>query len=144
MFGKLKEKLMGGASRISGKTDLLEGVCAGLALVIYADGSAGDDEIASGLSSLENHETISVAFKANEIEQAFNKQLNRAKGGMAGRLALKRELAEAKDKNTFEDMEMLLMIVIDAAAAEGGLDEKEKTVIREIGKTIGVTADSYL
>ena len=45
-----------------------------------------------------NHATLGDAFKVSEVEAALNKQLDRAKGGMAGKLALKREIAEMKDR----------------------------------------------
>lgn len=144
MFGKLKEMMAGGGNKLAGKTDLLEGLWAGVALTTYADGTADDAEIASAIEAMENHAVVGSAFKPHEIEAAGNKQLQRAKGGMAGKLALKRELAEAKAKNTFEEMEMLLMICIDVAAVSGDIDEKEKAVLKEIGKIIGVPADQFL
>jgi tellurite resistance protein len=39
---------------------------------------------------------------------------------------------------------MLLMICIDVAAVSGDIDEKEKAVLKEVGKIIGVPADQYL
>ena len=72
MFGKLKEKLTGGASRLNGKTDLLEGICAACVLVGAADGDLSDDEAAIALDRLVNHETLSVAFSATMIEAAFD------------------------------------------------------------------------
>jgi tellurite resistance protein len=144
MFGKLKEMMAGGSNKLAGKTDLLEGLWAAVALVTYADGSANDDEVATAITSLENHAIVGAAFKAHEIEQAGNKQLARAKGGMAGKLALKRELAEAKAKNTFEEMEMLVMIALDVAMADGSVGDAEKAVLKDIGKIVGVPVDQYL
>lgn len=144
LFGNLKEKLTGGASRISGKTDLLEGICAACALVAAADGDISDDEVASALDALKDHDTIGAAFKEHEIESAADKQLGRAKKGNAGRLGLRRELQEAKAKNAFEDMEMLMMIAIDVAAASGAVEPAERKVLIEIGKIVGVPAESYL
>ena len=68
MFGKLKEKLAGGATRLNGKMDLLEAICAACVLVGAADGDFSDDEASVALERLLNHETISAAFSATQIE----------------------------------------------------------------------------
>lgn len=67
MFGKLKEKLTGGAARLNGKTDLLEAICAGCVLVGAADGDLSDDEAMVALDRLTNHDTLSKAFTATQI-----------------------------------------------------------------------------
>lgn len=40
MFGKLKEKLAGGSKKLSGKTDLLEGIC-GIPVIMQASMADG-------------------------------------------------------------------------------------------------------
>lgn len=144
MFGKLKEKLAGGASRLNGKTDLLEAICAICARVGSADGDYSEAEAETALGKLLEHDTISVAFSSSQIEQTFNKMAKLARGGMSGRIQLKREIDEAKAKNTRDDLEMALMIGIDVAAADGDIGDKEKTVLIDIGKVLGFDAASYL
>lgn len=144
MFGKLKEKLSGGAARLNGKADLLEAICAACVLVGSADGSLDDSEAATALDRILNHETLSVAFSTTQIEAAFDKQVKRAKAGMSGRLGLRREIEEAKAKSTAEDLEMLLVIAIDVAAADGDGGDKERKALRDIGQLIGLSADRYL
>lgn len=144
MFGKLKERLTGGASKLTGKTDLLEGICAMAALVSAADGEIEDSEIGAILDALANHATISAAFKAPEVEAALNKQLARAKGGMAGKLALKREIAEMKDRNASDELEMAFVIAIDIAMADGEIEPAEKSVLDALGKSLGFSLGSYL
>lgn len=144
MFGKWKEKLSGGASKITGKTDLLEGIAAMAALVSAADGEIEDSEVGAILDALQNHSTMSAAFKAPEIEAALNKQLARAKGGMAGKLSLKREIAEMKDKNPTDELEMAFVIAIDIALADGEIEPAEKAVLDGLGKSIGFSLASYL
>jgi tellurite resistance protein TerB len=144
MFGKLKEKLTGGASRLNGKTDLLEGICAACVLVGAADGDLSDDEAAVALDRLVNHETLSVAFSATQIEAAFDKQAKRAKSGMSGRLGLRREVEEVKAKSSSEDCEMLLVIAIDVASADGDIGPKEMGVLRTIGQAMGLAPERYL
>jgi len=144
MFGKLKEKLSGGANRLNGKTDLLEGICAGIVLVAAADGDLSDDEAAVGLDRLLNHETLSVAFSATQIETAFDKQVKRAKQGMSGRIALRREIEDVKSKSTADDCEMLLVIAIDVAGADGSIGDKEMAALRTIGQAVGIEPSRYL
>lgn len=144
MFAKFKEKLTGGAARLNGKTDLLEAICAACVMVGSADGDLADDEAATALDRILNHETLSVAFTATQIETAFDKQAKRAKSGMSGRLGLRREVEEAKGKSTAEDLEMLLVITIDVAAADGDIGAKEMSALKQIGQIVGLDPARYM
>lgn len=144
MFGKLKEKLTGGAQRLNGKTDLLEAVCAACALIGAADGELSDDEAGIALDRLMNHEILSVAFSGTQIEQAFDKQVKRVKQGMTGRIALRREIEEAKAKSTSDDLEMLLVICIDVASADGEIGDKEMAALKTVGQAVGIDPARYL
>lgn len=144
MFGKLMEKVKGGASRLNGKTDLLEAICAACVMVGAADGDLSDDEASVALDRLMNHETLSVAFSSTQIETAFDKQVKRAKQGMSGRVALRREIEEAKAKSTADDIEMLFMIAIDVAGSDGSIGDKERGALNTIGQTIGLSLARYV
>lgn len=144
MFGKLKEKLTGGTARLNGRMDLLEGICAACVLVGAADGDLSDDEGAVALDRLMNHETLSKAFSGTQIEAAFDKQAKRAKSGMSGRLALRREVEDVKGKSSSEDCEMLLVIAIDVASADGDIGPKEMAALRTIGQAMGLAPERYL
>lgn len=144
MLAKLKEKLGSGAARLNGKADLLEGICAICVRTGAADGDFSDDEAGVALDRLLNHEVISVAFSMTQIETAFDKQARRAKQGMSGRVALRREIEEMKGKSTTDDLEMALMIGIDVAMADGDISTKEKAVLEEIGKILGFDLNRYL
>lgn len=144
MFGALKDKFKGGTARLNGKMDLLEGICAACVMTGAASGDFSDDEAATALDRLLNHEVLSKAFSPTQIETAFDKQAKRAKSGMSGRLALRREIEDVKAKSSAEDCEMLLVIAIDVAATDGDIDTKELAVLRTIGQTVGLSADRYL
>lgn len=144
MFGKIKEKLTGGASRLNGKTDLLEAICAATCLVGAADGELSDDEAGVAIDRLLNHETLSVAFSGTQIETAFDKQAKRIRQGMSGKLALRREVEEAKGKSTTDELEMLLVIAIDVAGADGDIGQKELDALNKIGQAIGLDPRRYL
>lgn len=144
MFGKLKEKFSGGAARLNGKADLLEAICAACVMVGAADGDLSDDEAGIALERLLSHEALSVAFSTSQIEAAFDKQAKRARQGMSGRIGLKREVEEAKSKSTADDLEMLLVISIDVATADGDVGDKEMKALRDIGQIVGLSVDRYL
>jgi tellurite resistance protein len=144
MFGKLKERLTGGAQRLNGKTDLLEAICAGCALIGAADGDFSDDEAQVALDRLLNHDTISVAFTATQIETAFDKQAKRVKSGMSGKLALRKEIEEARSKSTADDLEMLLVICIDVAGADGEIGPKELAALKTVGQAVGLDPQRYI
>jgi len=144
MFGKLKERLTGGASRLTGKADLLEAICAACVLVASADGDLADDEAAVALDRLTNHDTLSQAFSATQIEAAFDRQAKRAKSGLSGRIGLRREIEEAKAKSAADDLEMLLVIAIDVASADGDVGAKEMAALKTIGQAVGLEPARYL
>ena len=144
MLGKLMEKLAGGSKKLTGRTDLLEGICAMSALVAAADGDIEDSEVEAALNALTSHSIISASFSSSLIEQAFDKQLKRAKGGMAGKLALKREIEEMKGKNATDELEMALMIAIDVAASDGEIEPAEKPVLEDLAKRLGFSLSSYI
>jgi len=144
MFGALKDKLTGGTARLNGKMDLLEGICAACVMTGSASGDFSDDEAATALDRLLNHETLSKAFSGTQIETAFDKQAKRAKSGMSGRLALRREVEDVKAKSSAEDCEMLLVIAIDVANTDGDIDTKEMAALRSIGQIVGLSVDRYL
>ena len=144
MFAKFKERLAGGAKRFQGRTDLLEGICAMSALVAAADGELEDAEIAATLDALATHATLKDAFSASEIERVLDAQLKRAKGGMAGKLALKREIDEMKDKNATDELEMALMIAIDVSMSDGEMEPEDKVVLEDLSKRLGFSLSSYI
>lgn len=144
MFGKLKERLGGGAKKLSGKTDLLEGIAAAAARVASVDGKIDESEVEAVLNALMNHEALSQAFTGSQIETCVNKQIQRAQGGMAGRLALRKEVEEMKAKGSSDELEMAFMIVIDVAMADGAIGDKEKVELETLGKTLGFSLSSYL
>lgn len=144
MFGKFAEKISGFTNKLSGRTDLLEGIAAAAALVAAADGEIEDEEVGAILDALTNHPTLSKAFKVSEIERVADTMLKRAKGGAAGRLGLMREIEEAKGRSSTEEIEMLLVIAIDVSAADGEVEKEEKVVLTKIANKLGLNLNSYL
>lgn len=144
MLARLQGFLSGGAKRLNGNTDLLEGVAAAIVLTGAADGDFDDAEAQTGLDRLLGHDVLSAAFKPNEIEAAFDKQANRARQGLSGKLALKREIADVKGKCSADDCEMLLVIACDVALSDGEVSAPERKALDDIGKSLGLQVDRYL
>lgn len=146
MFGKLKETLKNATSRLSGKTDLLEGTAAAGILVSAADGEVESEEIAVLIEALCANETLAAAFSDQTIMAVVDKMVKKAspnaagKIGMVGKIALEREVAEVKAKSTSEDCELLLAVLVDVASADGEIEPAEKIVINKIAKTLGFSA----
>ena len=144
MFGKFKEKLTGAFSRLNGRTDLLEAIAAACALVAAADGELEDEEAGATLDALTSHSVLSKSFKVSEIERVTDDMMKRAKGGMAGRLGLKREIEQAKSKSSTEDLEMLLVIAIDVSMSDGEMEPQERKVLDQIATSLGLNLRTYL
>ena len=146
MFGKLKETLKNATSRLSGKTDLLEGIAAAGILVSAADGEVESEEIAVLIEALCANETLAAAFSDQTIMTVVDKMVKKAspnaagKIGMVGKIALEREVAEVKSKSTAEDCELLLAVLVDVASADGEIEPAEKVVINKVAKTLGFSA----
>lgn len=146
MFGMLKEKLGNAASRLSGKTDLLEGITAGAILVSAADGEIESEEIAVLIEALCANETLAKAFTDTQITGVVDKMVKKAspnaagKIGMVGKIALEREVAEVKGKSSSDDIELMLAVLVDVASADGEVEPAEKAVVNKIAAKLGFGA----
>jgi tellurite resistance protein len=144
MFGKLKELISNGTNRLSGKTDLLEGIAAGGILVSAADGEMDSEEVGVLLEAMLGHEVLSNAFSESVIQQTVDKMVKKAspnaagKIGMVGKIALEREIKEVKAKSSSEDIELMLAVLVDVASADAdGIEPAERAVINKISNTLG-------
>lgn len=146
MFGMLKEKLGGAVSRLSGKTDLLEGIVAGAILVSAADGEIESEEIAVLVEALCANETLSKSFTDTQITGVVDKMVKKAspnaagKIGMVGKISLEREVAEVKSKSSTDDLELMLAVLVDVASSDGEIEPAEKVVVNKIAAKLGFGA----
>jgi len=141
MLKGLKEKLSGGAKRMSGRTDLLEAVCAAAALVAAADGSVDDSEINATAKAVTANETLNTAFSAREIEGSIQRMLDRANGGRVGKMGLYKEIGDVADNA--EDGEIVLLTAMDIADADGEVSPEEKAVLEKIAGKLGLKLSNY-
>ncbi len=143
MFGKMMEKLSGAKTKLSGKTDLLEGIAAAAILVSAADGEIESEEIGVLIEALCANEALSAAFTESQISSVVDKMVKKAspnaagKIGMVGKIQLEKEVREVKSKSTSEDIELLLAILVDVASSDGEIEPAEKVVVNKIGQSLG-------
>ena len=146
MFGMLKEKLGGAVNRLSGKTDLLEGIAAGAILVSAADGEIESEEIAVLIEALCANDTLAKSFTDTQITGVVDKMVKKASPnaagtiGMVGKIALEREVAEVKAKSSTEDREVMLAVLVDVASSDGEIEPAEKVVVNKIAAKLGFGA----
>jgi tellurite resistance protein TerB len=138
-------KLFGGATaatnRVAGRTDLLEACLASAALVAAADGNISPEEVVQAIDVVKNNETLNKAFSQQDIDATMNRMISRAKGGYSGQAQLYKELREIG--NDQEDAEAVYLIAVDVAFADGTCDAKERAVLTQVAKTIGVDASKW-
>jgi tellurite resistance protein len=143
MFGKLKEMIGNGKTKLSGKTDLLEGIAAAAILVAAADGEMESEEIAVLIEALCANEALAAAFTETQISAIVDKMVKKAspnaagKIGMVGKIQLEKEVREVKSKSTSEDIELLLAILVDVASADGEIEPAEKVVVNKLASSLG-------
>lgn len=140
-FGFLKKAAADMQNRVSGKTDVLEAICAGAALVAYADGNCSDDEVATTLQVIKSNAALSAAFPQNVIESTMDSIFDRAKGGRSGRAGLYKEIDDISGKP--EDAETVMYAVLDVAD-NNEIDDTEMAVLRTIAQRLRLDLNRFL
>lgn len=136
MLAKLKERLSGAIKKYSGRKDILEALCAGVALVASSDGEVSDDEIKAIQKVVSSNPLVSASFRQGEIDKCVDTMLKRASTGRSGRIGLYREIEEIRaDSVACEDV---FLCAYDIADADGKMDPKEKSTLMEIASKLGV------
>lgn len=141
-LASLKEKLSKGFNKVSGNKDFLEAVCAASALVAAADGSIDDEEIEAALNSIKSHPKLSGAFDTREIETCADAMLKRVEsGGRVGKMSLYKEIKDIKADS--EMKEMVYLVALDVADADGSIDKDERKVLNKIAADLSLNARDY-
>lgn len=142
LLKKWKDKLTGSVKKLSGRKDFLEAVCAGCALVAAADGEISDDEIKAATKAVTSNPTLTAAFKPGDIDKTIDGMLKRAQSGRSGRMGLYKEIDDlAADA---EMGEMVYLVALDVAEADGSIGDKEKEVLSNIAKKFGINEKAML
>lgn len=147
-FDTLRQKASETMSTLKTKTaqfknatfrDATMGICA---LVATADGNVDDSEkqaIGSLITSLEALKVFPPAdliAKFNEYCEAINKDK------VFGPITVSAVVAKIKGKG--EQPDVALQVALAIANADGNFDDKEKARVKEICRTLGLDAASYV
>lgn len=141
-FAFLKGLRTNVTNQFNGNKDLLEAIAAGAMLVAYADGNASDDEILTANQLMKSNQTLlSGGYTATDIERCVDNMYDRAKAGRSGRAGLYKEIDDVAKVPAHA--EAVMWGVIDVAD-NGGIDEAEMTVLKNIAQRLGQNLDKYL
>jgi tellurite resistance protein TerB len=146
-FGALKKAVSSGAREVSAEygqnKDFLEAVCAGCALVAFADGELEESERLKAVQIITTHSVLSKLYQRDIIEQTLDIMFKRAKDS-SGRQALARELDDIKGKpNATQMAEDIYLIASDISMADGELEPQEEAVLKKIAARLGVDPSRF-
>lgn len=151
MFGALKRMAGAVAGSVAREVkaeygeskDFLEAVCAGAALVAYADGELEDAERSKIVSTILNNATLGKIYQQNVIEQTTDAMFKRAKDA-SGRQGLARELDDIKGRPGAAQMaEDVYLICLDVAGADGEVEPEEEVVLKKLASRLGVDPSRF-
>lgn len=143
MLGKLFSKaqsLFSGAAATAldaGNKDVREAMMASCALVAYADGEVSDDEIEQTLAQIAG--SAQLADCQDEAKADFMKYVNQLETtGRMGKAEIMKEIADLANDTNDENKVRVVLIGIEVADAEGGIDADELKVIKQIATKLGI------
>jgi tellurite resistance protein TerB len=120
---------------------LMEAMVGAACLVAYADGELSDEEV-TATSQLLTHTPALKAFGDTPAKE-FDRLCNIMEAGYRmGKLQTMRDITKSKDNK--EDAEMVLVIAIEVAYADGGCEPDEEKVLEEIANKLGLKLQDYI
>lgn len=141
MFGMFKKKAEDSVNKLSGRTDLLEAICAAGAYIAAADGEIEDKEVEALVKAVKANSTLTKAYDARAIDAAVNKMLDIAQGGTrVGKMNLMKEIREGA--KTSEDAELVVLVALDVSDADGENEPAEIEAAKKIARELGVNYDA--
>lgn len=141
MFNKNASAATAAVKRMENKA-LMEATVAIAVLVMHCSGGAGDEERIKTEKVLAN--TPALADFGAQVTETYNRydRLCTESGFMMAKVQLMREIADVKaDQREKEDV---FVTGLTIAAADGEVDEKEMSLLRQIGQALGLRPEDYL
>ena len=146
MFGFLK-KVKGAGAELAKKSvkaenkDLMEAMVCAAALIAYADGELEDEEVTK-ISQILDSSAALEAF-GTEPAQFFDKQCAALEASYRmGRLTVMKEIEDVKGNK--EEAEMVLIMAIEVAFADGEMEPDEDKELKVIASKLGLKLDEYI
>ncbi len=146
MFGFMKKVKGAGAdlatkSIKAGNKDLMEAMVCSAALMAFADGELEEAEVVKIQAILDGSKALE-AFGV-EVGQAFDKQCKVLEASYRmGRLTVMREIEDCKSNK--EDAEMVLIMAIEVAFADGEMEPAEEKELNAIAAKLGLRLTDYI
>lgn len=143
MFGMFKKKAAAAKVAVHKveNRDLMEAIVAGAILVAYSDGDCSGDEMLKLQGIIESNDNLK--HFGSEIGATIDKYSSMYESGK--RLAKMKLMKELQDVNADEEQKLeAFIIAIEIADADGDIDDAELSVLKEIGKTLGLNPDNYI
>lgn len=146
MFGFMK-KLKSASTELANKAvkaenkDLMEAMVCAAALIAYADGELEDEEVAKIQQILSSSKALE-AF-GSEPETFFDKQCTVLEASYRmGRLTVMKEIADCKGNQ--DEAEMVLIMAIEVAFADGEMEPEEEKELNAIANKLGLKLADYI
>lgn len=142
MFGMFKKKGKEAAAAMKKmeNKDLAEGLVGACLLIAAADGEIEQEEILSLNKQLEAHPALAgYGPEIGKMVDKFTKMLEA--GFLIGKTQIMREISDcAHDEREAED---IFVAAITIAQSDGEVEPEEVVILKEIGRSLGLTLSSY-
>ena len=139
-WNKMKNKATTEVSKFKNK-DFMEALCAGAAMVAFADGALEAQEKKRLLSFFENEEALKV-FDPVELMGTWRRFVAEFESDTD--MAELKAMREIKQVTNREQQEMLAGYLTLIAKADGEIEPAERTKLVQIFKALSVDADDYI
>ena len=128
-------------ARLGGK-DELQAIVAGGVLVANASGGIDAGERTQIVDGLMANEAISSGFTSRDVSSLVEEYADvLAAGAFSGKRRLRKELEDIAGNP--EVAERVFLVCLDVAA-KGGIDDAERAVLEDIGRTLRQNLSDYL
>lgn len=120
--------------------DMLEATIAGAVLVAFAEGELEAEEVSALEKIVMNNEKLN--HFGSEISATIDRFVELMKAGKTlGKVKVMKEIADCK--NDEEEKMEIFATLIDIAQADGEVEPEEIEVLKEVGKTLGVSLSMF-
>lgn len=120
--------------------NLAEALVGAALLVAAADGEIEPEEITNLNAQLEAHPSLQgFGAEIGKMVDSFSKRLEA--GFLIGKTQIMREIKDCA--HSPEEAEDIFVAAITIAQSDGEVEPEELTVLKEIGRTLGLTLSNY-
>lgn len=139
MFKKKGKEALAEVKKLENR-DLAEGLVGACLLIAAADGEIEAEEIANLNAQLEAHPSLQgFGNEIGKMVDSFSKRLEA--GFLIGKTQIMREIKDCTHNDT--EAEDIFVAAITIAQADGEVEPEELSVLKEIGRTLGLSLSNY-